>query len=340
MFTANVGDGTPERAAEWVKYVNHGRKGPRVELWEIGNEIYGSWHKYYEKWGRDGGQAYAQAVRAYVTAMKAADPNIKVSAVWMLNGPWNEVVFKQVADVVDAVSVHHYAQASGAENAQALLAASAEASSLMRAVQKQLDALGVRGRKYEIWLSEWNSVDSNPGPQSLQHVNGLFVADYLGHLAESPIRVANLWALYNGRDKRMGDYGLLARDGDFQGKNLRRPSYWALAMLANTLTGALLSGKTEREALSGWIARRADGRVSLVFVNKSFATDFKTTLRIPGLRGEASIEVLSAETSGGLASGEATGKVFPSTGPKKSTAELGDGAVLVVPKASIMTLRF
>jgi len=41
MFIANVGDGTPEQAAAWVKYVNQTRKGPRVALWEIGNEIYG-----------------------------------------------------------------------------------------------------------------------------------------------------------------------------------------------------------------------------------------------------------------------------------------------------------
>ena len=78
-------------------------------------------------------------------------------------------------------------------------------------------ALGTPGRRYEIWLSEWNSVDANPGPQILSHVNALFVADYLGHLAQSPIQVANLWALYNGRDKRLGDYSLLAPSGDPHG---------------------------------------------------------------------------------------------------------------------------
>lgn len=340
MFTANVGDGTPERAAAWVKYVNQTRKGPRVELWEIGNEIYGNWHKYYEKWGKDGGKAYAKAVRAYVTAMKAADPKIKISAVWMLNGPWNQTVFKEVADVVDAVSVHHYAQTAGSENSEGLLASSSEADSLMKAVRKQVDELGVKGRPYEVWLTEWNSVDANPGPQILQHVNGLFVADYLGHLAEAPIQIANLWAMYNGRDKRMGDYSVLSRDGDPQGKNVRRPSYWGFSMVANALTGTLLAGKTDQEALSGWVARRADGKVSLVFVNKSFATDFKTTLRVPGLQGEARVDVLTAETSGGLVGSEATGKTYPSVGPKSTSRKLANGALLVIPKASVVTVRF
>jgi len=340
MFIANVGDGTPERAAAWVKHVNQTRTGPKVQFWELGNELYGDWHKYFAKWGKDGGTAYGQAVRAYVKAMKAVDPTIKINAVWMLGGPWNRAVFEQVADVVDGVSVHHYPQNAGAENDRGLLSVSAEVDTLMRSVKKQVDDLGVKGKTYEIWLSEWNSVDSNPGPQILQHVNALFVADYLGHLAQAPIQIANLWALYNGRDKRMGDYGLLAPSGDPQGLNARRPSYWAFAMLSNTLTGTLLKSTTDREDLSGWLSKRADGKTSIVLVNKNFDTDYETTLNVHGLNGQATVELLTAAESGGLVGLEATGKTYPSTGPKSEKKTLGDGAVILVPKASIMTIRY
>ena len=340
MFTANVGDGTPELAAVWVKYVNQTRKGPKVQLWEVGNEVYGDWHRYYAKWGKDGGVAYGKALRAYVKAMKAVDPTIKVSAVWMLNGPWNKAVFKEVADVIDAVSVHHYAQNEGSENDQALLAVSSQADTVMKGVKMQVDELGVKGKQYEIWLTEWNSVSANPGPQILQHVNGLFVADYLGHLAESPIQVANLWALYNGRDKRMGDYSLLAPKGDPQEYNFRRPSYWAFEMISNTLTGSLLQAKTDQENLSGWLAKRADGKTAIVFVNKNFDTDYKTTLKVPGLKGEATVEILTVDSSGGIVGQEATGKTHPSTGPKSQKQSLADGATLVVPRASVVTVRY
>jgi Carbohydrate binding domain (family 11) len=349
MFTANVGDGSPELAAAWVKYVNQTRKGPKVQLWEIGNEIYGDWHKDYAKWGKDGGVSYGKAVRAFVKAMKAVDPTIQVSAVWMLNGPWNKAVFKEIADVIDAVSVHHYAQHAGSESDAALLSVASEADALMRDVQKQLGELGAkgktlrnarRGETYKIWLSEWNSVDQNPGPQILQHVNGLFIADYLGHLAQSPIQVANLWALYNGRDKRLGDYSLLAPKGDPQPYNFRRPSYWAFEMLSNTLTGNLLRGQTNQEALSGWLAKRPDGKISLVFVNKNLETDYKTTLKVPGLEGDATVAVLTAETSGGLISSDPTGKTHAATGPRSEKINLTDGSTLLVPKASIVTVRF
>jgi hypothetical protein len=340
MFTANVGDGTPALAAEWVKYVNHTRKGTRVSLWEIGNEIYGEWHHYYAKWGKDGGVAYGKAVREFVKAMKAVDPTIKISAVWMLGGPWNRAVFKEVADVVDAVSVHHYAQNAGSESDAGLLATSSEVPALMRDVRKQVDELGVRGRKYEIWLSEWNSVDTNPGPQILRHVSALYVADYLGHLAESPIQIANLWALYNGRDKRLGDYGLLAPSGDPQGYNYRRPTYWAFAMLASSLRGTLLTASTDREDLSAWLSKGADGRLALVLVNKSFETDYQTALTIPGLEGTATVSSLTAATSGGLVGSDPMGKAYPSTGPSSERREVAHGSTILVPKASIVTIRY
>jgi len=258
----------------------------------------------------------------------------------MLNGPWNKAVFKEAADVVDAVSVHHYAQNWGSESDQGLLSVSSESDALMTGVKKQVDALGVKGKSYEIWLTEWNSVDANPGPQILQHVNGLFVADYLAHLAASPVRIANLWALYNGRDKRMGDYSLLAPKGDPQEYNFRRPSYWGFEMLSNTLTGTLLEAKTDQESLSGFLARRRDGKTAIVFVNKNFDTDYETTLRVAGLKGDATVETLTSDSSGGLASMAPTGKVHPATGPKSKTLSLSDGSTIVVPKASVVTVRF
>jgi len=207
-------------------------------------------------------------------------------------------------------------------------------------VKKQVDEFGVKGKKYEIWLTEWNSVDFNPGPQILQHVEGLFVADYLGHLAQSPVQIANLWALYNGRDKRMGDYGILSAAADPQGLNARRPAYWAMRMMANTLTGTLLDGSSDQEYLQSWITKREDGKIALVFINKNPETDYKTTIKVPGLKGEAVVEVLTAENSGGLKSNEATGAVYDQSGPKPETKSLGDGSVIVIPKYSIVTIKF
>lgn len=328
MFTANLGSGTPQLAADWVRHTNVVRKsGPKVKLWEIGNELYGTWHHHYDQWGKDGGTAYGKRAREFILAMKAVDPTIQVTVVWMLAGDWNQKVFAQVADVVDGVNVHHYAQTSGAENDEGLLAASSEVDQVMRKVRAQLDQLGTKGRKYGIWLTEWNSVDFNPGPQSLSHVQALYVADYMGHLAQSPIEIANIWNIHNGREARRGDYGLLATTGDPDGTNARRPSYWGLRLASRSLKGKLQDGRTDQESLSGWLSRGPDGKLGLLFVNKNFQSDYKTTLQVPGLSGEAEVLILDATNSG------------EGPGPSVQSRPLKNGDVLVVPKASVVSIR-
>jgi hypothetical protein len=328
LFTANLGSGTPQLAAEWVRHTNVVRKsGPKVKLWEIGNELYGNWHHHYDKWGKDGGTAYGKRAREFILAMKAVDPSIQVTVVWMLAGDWNRKVFAEVADVVDGVNVHHYAQTSGAESDEGLLAASSEVDEVMAKVRAQLDQLGTKGRKYGIWLTEWNSVDFNPGPQILSHVQALYVADYMGHLAQSPIEIANLWNIHNGREARRGDYGLLATTGDPDGTNARRPAYWGLRMASRSLKGKLLDGKSDQEALSGWASRGPDGKLGLLFVNKNFQSDYKTTLQVPGLSGQAEVMILDATNSG------------EGPGPSVQTRTLKTGDVLTIPKASVVSIR-
>ena len=77
-----------------------------------------------------------------------------------------------------------------------------------------------------------------------------------------------------------------------------------------------------------------------MFVNKNAETDYKTTLKVPGLKGEAIVEILTAENSGGLKSNDPTGEVNNQDGPKPERKQLADGAVINVPKASIVTIRF
>jgi hypothetical protein len=325
MFTANVGCGTPEENARWVEYVNKKRAGPKVKYWEIGNEVYGNWHKYYDQWGKDGGVAYGKRAREIILAMKKVDPTIKVTVVWQLTGDWNKTVLKEVADVVDGINVHHYAQKTGSENDQALLAVSGSAKDIMEDVREQVKKFGLPGKKYETWLTEWNSVDFNPGPQILSHINSIFIGDYLGHLAESSLDRANLWALYNGRDKRNGDYGVLASAADQQGLNKTRPSYWAMRMMANTLSGQLLKSGTDKEDLMFWMSKKADGKTGIVFVNKSPDSEYKTKLKIPGLKGKATIQTLVESNS--------------YDGPTTKTIDVSEGTEISVPKYSLVTIN-
>ncbi|MDQ3003325.1 MAG: carbohydrate-binding protein, partial [Fibrobacterota bacterium] len=80
MFTVNFGKGTPQEAADWVKYVNKTKKAG-VRFWEIGNELYGDWHPQHTT-----GTDYGMRAAEFIKAMKAADPSIQVAVVWVLDG--------------------------------------------------------------------------------------------------------------------------------------------------------------------------------------------------------------------------------------------------------------
>ena len=299
MFTVNFGSGTEQEAAAWVKHTNIDKKAG-ILYWEIGNEIYGNWHPYYEKYGKDGGTIYGKRARKFIEAMKKEDPTIKVAVVGVLEGDWNEKVLAETGDIADGLIVHHYPQHFGEENDFALLSAPQTLPTIYDRLHKTVDKWTKhfnKNKKIELWLTEWNSVDFNPGPQTLAIENGLFVADYLGMLATENVDNAQYWDIHNDITPEGGDYGYLTRSGE-QCMNCPRPSYWAFKMTSDALRGKLykttISG--DEEALLTTYYTVNGKKKSLLIVNKSPYSDFELKLDIPGFKGKAKVQTLDKST--------------------------------------------
>lgn len=299
MMTVNFGKGTPKEAAEWVRYVNVVRKA-KVRYWEIGNELYGDWHADHST-----GPDYGKRAAEFIKAMKAVDPGILVTVVWVLEGDWNREVFEHTRDLADGVIIHHYPQHAGEENDQALLAAPQSLDEIIPGVKRQIKEHGIPGRHYQIWLTEWNSVDFKPGPQTLSGINGLFVADYLGSLARHNIEHADYWDVHNNLTEQGGDYGYLSRNGAPDGDNVPRPSYHAFKLAAEALRGRLAECKVSAAGaeadLTCYLADQANGRKALMLINKHPETGATVTLDIPGFKGSAtSKQFLATNAKNGL----------------------------------------
>lgn len=118
LVVVNTGLGPVGDAAELVEYVNGNAKtawGARrvraghatpyaVRWWGVGNEMYGDWQL-----GNVEVERYAVRHNAFVRAMKAVDPQIKIVGVGA-PGKWNDVVLPKSAGAMDLVSAHHYTQ--------------------------------------------------------------------------------------------------------------------------------------------------------------------------------------------------------------------------------------
>lgn len=118
----NIGTGKAQEAANWVQYCNgdvdtkygklrakNGHPQPyKVQLWGIGNEMYGNWQL-----GHLDEETYARKYLAFAKAMRAVDGNIKLIAsggrYWKFPR-WNQAIFKIAGDYVDYLSLHSYAK--------------------------------------------------------------------------------------------------------------------------------------------------------------------------------------------------------------------------------------
>src|SRR4029077_18710219 len=85
--------------------------------------------------------------------------------------------------------------------------------------------LGNAGKNVELLATEFNSVYSGPGKQTTSLVNGLWLADSLGAMLETPYNGADVWDLRNNYAtggnassslygwRQGGDYGIIGTPG-------------------------------------------------------------------------------------------------------------------------------
>lgn len=114
LICVNCGDGTPQEAADWVRYCNEAPNGPlgcvraanghrtpyKVLWWEIGNELWGDWQI-----GHCTPEEYAARYDAFSKAMLEADPTIRIIANGG-DGDWNQRFLRKVRQPVRSVSIH------------------------------------------------------------------------------------------------------------------------------------------------------------------------------------------------------------------------------------------
>ncbi len=117
FVTINYGSDTPQSAAAWVR--QSATAGQGVTLWEIGNEVYGSWETDNHA-SPHTAASYATNALPYLQAMKAADPNAQICYDYAMDGAlapgagvdgwqaWNSTILQADAANIDCADVHWY----------------------------------------------------------------------------------------------------------------------------------------------------------------------------------------------------------------------------------------
>ncbi|MFM9628614.1 MULTISPECIES: cellulose-binding protein [Streptomyces] len=353
ILTANYGSGTPQEAADWVKYANVD-KGYGVKYWEIGNEVYGNGHYSNGKgWETDNHadkspKEYGKNLVAYSKAMKAVDPKVKIGAVLTTPGfwpdaekapgdsaDWNNTVLSIAGSSIDFVIVHWYP--GGTTTADLLNTPSRIAgvtSSLRSLIAKYT---GSHAASVEIAVTE---TDAEFSPAKTSQAAALFAPDTYMTWFEQGATHVDWWNLHNGSGQApttvngetdYQDGGILSAGTCAGGKcepprDTPFPTYWGI----RSLTALAQPGDTMVKSSSGNPAvtvhavRSSNGGLNVMLTNKSPQNAAQVSLSYAGFTP---------------ASGAVTTVSYAKGDTALTTAKRGTAAAQTLPPYSITTLQ-
>lgn len=208
--------GTPEDAADLVKYLNWpaSSKDPWVQKRiRAGHpEPYGV--KYFE-YGNETDMRgaspydYAKKFNETVKVMKAADPNIKISAHFaslslVPNHPWNRTVIEKTRDTADFYVIHFYNSGNGPDNDISLRSCMAAGEQIETCLHEYSNIIKqIAGKTIPLAITEYNVSDIPNGEGKAHRFSlaaGLFNADMMRIFLkpENNVGFANYWQYLHG----------------------------------------------------------------------------------------------------------------------------------------------
>jgi len=296
FFNGQLGDATPigvdRRGRDWgvigdwaqLRAAGGNPEPQRIELWEVGNEIFGAepdasgncadfgWENV---WTCDGaeyvrGDDSHDGLVDFLAAMRAVDPAIEIGAVGV-HDPSSWTDFGH--DVLDSPEpfdfyvVHDYGFDHSPSGEEAVASPARKWGEFLDPLDDALEARQMAD--LPVAITEYNLVsfeDADTDQMMTRAANALFLADTIGQMAERGVAMANQWNVVNGRAWNGTDYGMIDAD-----TGVLAPQYYGLQMWTS-MTGRLLPvehGFDPIEQASAYAAVDDGGVVRVMIINKS-----------------------------------------------------------------------
>ena len=313
-----------------------------IKNWEIGNECYGTWerdtntspnHAYTYAVRATNFMARMRAVDPSIKVGVVGVPGENTYANGYTDHPtvnprtaqtnlgWTPILLttlKQLGTSPDFLVHHVYPQwtdalspATSPDNDTTLLQSSANWENDAADLRQQIaDYFGPAGTNIELVCTENNSDSGAQGKQSTSLVNGLYYADSLSQLLKTEFKGFVWWDLRNSTDRGGAfasslfgwrDYGDL---GMINGLNTRHPSFYAAKLMQWFARPGdkILNATSDYAWLAVYAARRANGAISVLVLNKANTTNQNAQIVLNGFTPNAAATVRSF----GISNDEAT----------------------------------
>jgi alpha-N-arabinofuranosidase len=355
QIALNLGSGSPEEAAGWVKYVNEDPawKGRGTgQLWELGNELWGNWNTGWPTLVQ-----LAPRTKAFADAVHGADPSAKLIATGQdpdAYEKWNAAQLVNPAGTTDYLSTHFvvttdqtkWRGATDEFRAMASFALPVQLGRQIETMTQQIDATDKRGKE-KIAFTEWLWVKGRERQD------------------ESPV-----FTNFAGALTTAGNYNMMLRESDIvpvsdmtgviefagiwkkKGQVYGTPASYVFKMYATAPADHLLSAKVDggEYTVHNGVTRlpeiahvpyldvtatadKAGKTITIFAVNRSVGQEIPATLNVPGARRGQKAEVMEM-TSNDL--WDANSELRPTALiPQAKTVMAGDSFAYTFPAASV-----
>jgi len=308
QFDLNMGSGTPQEAADWVRYIGDRYHGPII--YELGNELYGKWQVGYPTVDE-----IAAKTLAFSQAVRSLNPNGTIIATGLgpvTDGKWNAAQLSNPPGTFDDLSLHFIMGTNHASmDAATPDFTAAAAYALPYAVgpffdkdQAQLDAHPDLRGKIHFAVTEWLSNSKGYGERNFTNESPSWMNEGGAVMAAGFLNTV----LRHADEVNITDMtGLM----EFAGIWKRReqvyavPAYYAFKLYSAVKGDTLLPVTSDSGSynVSGWIrpldavkdipyvdvvaTRSTDGRtVTMLCVNRSLDQDVETRFDLGSMHAE------------------------------------------------------
>jgi alpha-N-arabinofuranosidase len=314
QIALNLGTGTPEEAADWVRYVNeHWESKHGGLLWELGNELWGNWNTGYPTREQIGDRT-----RIFSEAVRKVDPGARLIATGADPDSfreWNGVQLRNPPGTFNYLSTHFVV---GVDNvqlrdpsnefiAQAAFAMPVGLGKRLQEMTEQIQQAGHRDTK--IAFTEWLFVGRQFGGHAAPDFNnmggGVITGGFLNMLLDHSdiVPISDMT-------------GILEFAGIWKRREqvYAAPGYWVLRSYAEAAPRRLLPVESDAPTYSvqhgvnrapeiqdvPWLDVRAallaNGDLALFCVNRNLERDYHAVISLQGFEPAraATAKVISA----------------------------------------------
>ncbi|GGG96815.1 alpha-L-arabinofuranosidase C-terminal domain-containing protein [Silvibacterium dinghuense] len=309
QVAVNLGSGTPEEAAAWVKYVDNRFNSDAGGLhWELGNELWGSWNLGWPTL-----QQLPARTKEMSEAIRAVDPRAKLIATGQDPDhfqQWNAAQLTNPAGTFDYLSTHFVVTTDATVKpspnadflAQATFALPVQLGRQLREMQQQMDGTPAFAHKTHIAFTEWLFVGHRPDTPRFTNMGGaIAAAAFFNMLMQNAdvVPVSDMTGI-------MEFAGIWKK----RGQVYAAPAYYVFQMYAgaDATTPVAITGSTGSYAVKDGITRLpniadvpyldtvaakndAGDTLTLFVVNRHLTRDLTTDIDVQGFAAAATAQV-------------------------------------------------